>query len=83
MEWKDPQWIDSPPRKRGGRAPGKWRKITDKLKANPNKWAFLGTTKHPSTAYTIGTRYGVRIVCRVNKSGTVDIYGIAEEERKK
>ena len=85
MEWKEPpnmEWIDSPPRKGGGRPPGKWAKVTAELKANPNRWAFIGTTNHRATAYIIGNKYGVRIVVRANKSGTYDMYGIAEKERK-
>lgn len=85
MEWKEPpvEWIDKPPRKGGGRHPGKWAKVTDKLKANPNRWAFIGTTNHRNTAYILSNKYGVHIVSRANKSGTYDMYGIAEEEREK
>lgn len=70
IEWKQP------PQASRGKTSSKWRVITDTLKANPDKWALIGTVKHASQGTVISKTYGVKVISRKNEDGLYDLYGI-------
>lgn len=73
MEWQTP-----PPAKRGKTA-GKWSLVAEKLKANPNQWAKIGTVRFASQASIIAKTHGIKVISRKLDKETYDLYGCYEQ----
>lgn len=74
MEWQQP-----PPARRGKTA-SKWAIVAEALKANPNKWAMIGSVKHASQAAIIARNHGIKVITRQGENKKIDLYGIYEGE---
>ena len=78
------EWTNPPAAKRGRTSP-KWALVAEKLRANPNVWAKIGTVKFPSQASVIAKTHDIKVVSRKageNAEGIsmYDLYGMFEVE---